>query len=123
MIKLSNRQKMFCREYVKVEGTIGDAYAKAYDTKNINSANTNGSRLLKKPYIQEYINMLQNKIAKQDFLQIEDKRQLLREFAMSEDDTKADRIKAIEVDNKMTGVYVDKHIVDVDNKINITLND
>jgi len=73
MTTLSNNQKLFCQEYIKLGMNGTQAYMKVYKTcKKENVARVNASRLLTKANIQEYIKELQNKVEDKTIVKIED---------------------------------------------------
>lgn len=73
MTTLSNNQKLFCQEYIKLGMNGTQAYMKVYKTcKKENVARVNASRLLTKANIQEYIQELQNKVEDKAVVKIED---------------------------------------------------
>lgn len=73
MTSLSNNQKLFCQEYLKLGMNGTQAYLKAYKTcKKEETARTNASRLLTNANIQEYISELQKKVEEKAVVSIED---------------------------------------------------
>lgn len=72
MTSLSNNQKLFCQEYLKLGMNGTQAYLKAYKTcKKEETARTNASRLLTNANIQEYISELQKKVEEKAVVSIE----------------------------------------------------
>lgn len=73
MTTLSNNQKLFCQEYLKLGMNGTKAYMKVYKTcKKEETARTNASRLLTNANIQEYISELQSKVEDKAIVKIED---------------------------------------------------
>lgn len=71
--KLSNSQKIFCQEYLKLGMNATQAYLKAYrGCKKEETAMVNASRLLRNAKVQEYIKELQSKIEKKALVNIDD---------------------------------------------------
>lgn len=72
MSSLSNNQKLFCQEYLKLGMNGTQAYLKVYKTcKKEETARTNASRLLTNANIQEYISELQKKVEEKAVVSIE----------------------------------------------------
>ena len=97
MSKLTEKQKKFCREYVKTLNATQSAITAGYSKK---TANEIGCENLTKPSIQEYI---QNEIAKEVKEDYKDTNSILGEihnigFGKVADELKAtDRLKALEL--------------------------
>lgn len=73
MTSLSNQQKLFCQEYLKLGMNGTQAYLNIYKScKKEATARTNASRLLTKANIQEYISELQSKVEEKAVVSIED---------------------------------------------------
>ncbi len=73
MNALSNNQKAFCQQYLKLGMNGTQAYLKVYKScKKETTARTNASRLLTKASIQEYISELQNKVEEKAIVSVED---------------------------------------------------
>lgn len=73
MTTISNNQKLFCQEYLKLGMNGTKAYMKVYKTcKKEETARTNASRLLTNANIQEYISELQSKVEDKAIVSIED---------------------------------------------------
>lgn len=73
MTSLSNQQKLFCQEYLKLGMNGTQAYLNAYKSvKKEATARTNASRLLTNANIQEYIKELQEKVEEKAIVSIED---------------------------------------------------
>lgn len=72
MTSLSNNQKLFCQEYLKLGMNGTQAYLKVYKTcKKEETARANASRLLTNANIQEYINELQEEVKEKAVVSIE----------------------------------------------------
>lgn len=73
MTSLSNQQKLFCQEYLKLGMNGTQAYLNVYKSvKKEATARTNASRLLTNANIQEYIKELQEKVEEKAIVSIED---------------------------------------------------
>jgi len=73
MTSLSNQQKLFCQEYLKLGMNGTQAYLNIYKScKKESTAMTNASRLLRNAKVQEYIQELQSKVEEKAVVTIED---------------------------------------------------
>lgn len=73
MTSLSNQQKLFCQEYLKLGMNGTQAYLNIYKScKKESTAMTNASRLLRKAKVQGYIKELQEKVEEKAIVSIED---------------------------------------------------
>ena len=70
---LTNQQKLFCQEYLKLGMNATQAYMKVYKTcKKEETAMANASRLLRNVKVKEYIEELQSKVEENAIVSIED---------------------------------------------------
>ena len=100
---LSNNQKLFCQEYLKLGMNGTQAYMKIYKTcKKEETARTNASRMLTKANIQEYIQDLQKKVEEKTTVTIEDIVNELTAIAFA-DRTKISKVinEEIEIDENV----------------------
>ena len=73
MTSLSNQQKLFCQEYLKLGMNGTQAYLNIYKScKKESTAMTNASRLLRNTKVQGYIKELQEKVEEKAIASIED---------------------------------------------------
>lgn len=73
MTSLSNNQKLFCQEYLKLGMNGTQAYMKVYKScKKEETARVNASRLLTNANIKKYIEELQSKVEEKAIISIED---------------------------------------------------
>lgn len=73
MTSLSNQQKLFCQEYLKLGMNGTQAYLNIYKScKKESTAMTNASRLLSNAKVKEYIEELQSKVEEKAIVTIED---------------------------------------------------
>lgn len=73
MTSLSNNQKLFCQEYLKLGMNGTQAYMKVYKScKKEETARVNASRLLTNANIKKYIEELQAKVEEKAIVSIED---------------------------------------------------
>ena len=112
-MKLNARQKSFCEFYV-VSGNATDAAIKAgYKEKY---AGVNADKLLKNTNIQKYIEELQEKAKGNRIMTAIERREFLTKMILKEETKDTDRLKAVDILNKMDGEYTQK--VEVNGNIN-----
>ena len=116
--KLSSKQRRFCELIVFEKLTAVDAYVNAGYSKN--SAYKNASHLRKKREIADYIKKLQDEITESYILSARERMKILSEMAKNAD-TMKDVRGAIDILNKMTGEYTQKHDINVAGRVIIGL--
>ncbi len=117
---LSNNQRIFCQEYLKLGMNATQAYMKAYKTcKKEETAIASASRLLRNVKVKEYIKELQEKVEKKAVVTIEDIVNELTAIAFA-DRTNISKIvnEEVETDNG-TMIAPNVKFTDTD-KLNIT---
>ena len=104
-MKLNARQKSFCEFYVAsgnaTESAIKAGYSEKYTNKNI-------SKIRQNTAVQEYIKELQEKAKESRILTAREKREWLSEVIKNGNEKLQDRLKALDILNKMDGDYVEK---------------
>lgn len=103
---LTEKQKRFCREYFTNGGNGTQAYLSAYDSKSEVSAANESSILLKKEEIQKYLASLNRPLEKKAVSEREKKRNILWEFINNPAVDDGNRLKAMDLLNKMDSEYV-----------------
>ena len=104
-LKLNARQKSFCEFYV-ASGNATDAAIKAgYKEKN---ARFIGSENLTKANIKKYIEELQEKAKGNRIMTAIERREFLTSMIKDEAVKDTDRLKALDILNKMDGEYTQK---------------
>lgn len=118
MTSLSNNQKLFCQEYLKLGMNGTQAYMKVYKSCNKEeTAKANASRLLTNANIREYIKMLQNKVEEKAVVKIED---IVNELSVIAFGDRSEIAKVESEDivdpetNKVLGVRTHLNITDTD---------
>jgi phage terminase small subunit len=105
---LQQLQENFCVEFVRC-GNNAEAYKKAgYKVKSDKAAAVCATKLLKKANIQARIAELRKEFASSKIMDAAERRELLTQFARDEETAKPDRLKAMDLLNKMDGVYINK---------------
>ena len=113
--QLSAKQKKFCLEFRKNKGCITEAaIAAGYSEK---SASSLGSQLLKNPKVLEYIEQLRLDAQRKSIMGIIERQETLTVIARNPEAAEADRNRAIDILNKMDGIYLVR--VDVNVQCNI----
>lgn len=125
---LSNVQRTFCEEYVNNGKNGTQAYLIAYKScKKEETASVNASRLLRNAKVQEYISELQGELKKKAIMTAEERMEWLTKIIKGEEKETtyyegeekkrepclSDKMKALDLLNKMTGEYTE----------NLNLND
>ena len=111
---LTARQRAFCDAYVSCGNATQAARDAGYSKK---TAYVIGHENLRKPHIIEHIKAKQNEISSQRILTATQRQEILSDIATGKGFT-ADRIRAINELNKMTG----EHLQRIDLDANVTSN-
>ena len=100
---LNAKQKKFCLEFRKSGEATKAALAAGYSQK---SASSLGSQLLKNPKVLEHIDFLRKEAERKSIMGIIERQEKLTDIARNDKAEEADRIRAIDLLNKMDGVYI-----------------
>ena len=101
-------QEKFCVEFVRC-GNATEAYkAAGYKAKTDKAASTVAARLLGNVGIQQRIEELRREMDSRKIMDAAERRELLTQFARDEETGKTDRLRAVDLLNKMDGVYINK---------------
>ena len=101
-------QEKFFIEFVRC-GNATEAYKRAgYKARSDKVAGTAAARLLGNVGIQRRIVELQSEMDSHKIMDAAERRELLTRFARDEDTGKTDRLRAMDLLNKMDGVYINK---------------
>lgn len=103
--KLNIRQRKFAQFYAQTGNIVQSAIQAGYSE---NYANARAHELLEKVGVKELIKELTDKIKDESILTARDRQSILSELAKDEENEPADRIRAIDTLNKMTGEYLNK---------------
>ena len=103
---LTEKMKSFCREYVANNGNGTQAYLLAYDGKSETAASIESSKLLRRDDITEYIAALNKPMENRIQNEREKKRSILWEFIQDTSKSDSDRLKALDLLNKMDSEYI-----------------
>ena len=103
---LTEKQKAFCHEYVKNSGNGTKAYLTAYNSNSENAAKIEASKLLRRDDITEYITTLTRPTVNRIQNEREKKRSILWDFINDTTKSDNDRLKALDLLNKMDAEYI-----------------
>ncbi len=87
-----------------------EAYKNSFNAENMSdkTIDSKACTLLKREKVRERYNELREEVQKTAVMSAFEKRMILREIATNSDSSFADKIRAIDTDNKMAGEYVTK---------------
>jgi phage terminase small subunit len=103
MDNLKDAHEVFCKEYVTNWSGV-KAYQTAYPKSEYNTAKVNASKLLTNTNIQNYIEHIQKDLLKLCGVSVLSNVTKLKEIINNEDAKDSDKIRALEVINKMVGI-------------------
>ena len=104
-LKLNVRQKAFCEFYVASGNATESAIKAGYREQ---TARVTASKILTKANIQEYVKELQEKAKTSRIMTSIERREFLTELIKNGNEKAADRLKALDILNKMDGEYMEK---------------
>lgn len=109
-MRLTEKQKEFCREYVRNSGNGTQAYLHAYDSNSETAASIESSKLLKREEIIDYIATLNKPIEEQAIntaiTEREKKRTFLWNMINNPATSDSDKLRAMDILNKMDSEYI-----------------
>lgn len=103
---LTEKQKAFCREYVRNKGNGTQAYLAAYNSNSETAASIESSKLLRRDDITDYIVALNKPMENIVQNEREKKRNILWSFIHDTTKSDSDRLKAMDLLNKMDSEYI-----------------
>lgn len=112
---MNERQKKFAQHYAQCGNTVQSAIKAGYSESY---ANKRAHELLENVGVAQYIKTLTEKAQEERILSALERQELLSNLARSGEEKTADRIKAVDVLNRMTGEYLDK--VEISGQVNTT---
>ena len=119
---LTEKQERFAQA-VALEGmTYSDAYRSAYDTSRMSdkTVNEKASLLKDNDKVRTRITELRENLVSKKIMTAQERMEWLTEVVKSNEETTSDKMKAIDIMNKMQGEYVQK--VEADVKQEFTIN-
>ena len=102
---MTERQKKFSEYYAQCGNTVQSAIKAGYSEKY---ANARAYEMLGNVGVAEYIRELSEKVQNERIMTAKERQVLLSDIAKDGDNDPADRIRAVDTLNKMTGEYVAK---------------
>ena len=118
-LKLTERQKRFAEYYAQCGNTVQSAISAGYSEKY---ANSDACKILENPRVAEYIRQLTEKAQDSRIMTAKERQITLSDIAKETEYEPSDRIKAIDVLNKMTGEYLVKVEADDETDLNIHID-
>lgn len=106
---LTEKEERFCLSFAKTANATAAAIEAGYSK---NSAGVTASRKLRKANIKARLKELAERKDKNNIMDINQRQELLTKIATEEPDPNA-RIRAIDTLNKMDGLYIQKHEVEI----------
>ena len=113
---MNARQKKFAELYAQSGNTVQSAIGAGYSE---NYANANACKLLENVRISQYIREITEKSQNERIMSACERQALLSDIARDKHEKTRDRVKALDVLNKMTGEYVTK----IEGSISADVND
>ena len=104
-MKLNARQKAFCEYYVACGNATESAIKAGYKEK---TSRVTASKMLTKANIKKYIKELQEKTKTSRIMTAIERREFLTEVIKNGNEKIQDRLKALDILNKMDGEYIEK---------------
>ena len=102
---MTHRQELFIQEYIKTGNATSSAIKAGYSKRTARSI---GQRLLKNVDIKNYIDELSQKIACNSIMTAKEHQEFLTSLILNNDVKVSDKLKAVDLLNKMTGEYIQK---------------
>ena len=121
--KLTTKQEKFITNIIKGMSQR-EAYKDAYNAENMKdeTIDTEACLLFNDQKIAKRYNELLKELENEAVMTAIEKRLLLKQMALDKDNSINDRLKALDIDNKMAGEYITKVEADVNADINITID-
>ncbi|PGH20986.1 terminase [Fusobacterium polymorphum] len=105
MEQMTHRQELFIQEYIKTGNATSSAIKAGYSERTAKSI---GQRLLTFVDIKKRIEELSQKIACNSIMTAKERQEYLTKLINAADVKVSDKLKALDILNKMTGEYIQK---------------
>ena len=102
---MTHRQELFIQEYIKTGNATHSAIAAGYSKRTARSI---GQRLLTYVDIKEAIDRLSKNLAINNIMTAKECQEFLTSLILNNDVKVSDKLKAVDLLNKMTGEYIQK---------------
>lgn len=121
--KLTPKQEKFIQNIIKGMSQR-EAYKDAYNAENMKdeSIDCNACKLFNDAKIKQRYEDLIKELENEAIMTALEKRKLLKELALDKENSVNDRLKALDIDNKMAGEYITKVEAGITADINITID-
>ena len=116
---LTQKQENFCLAYIKT-GNASEAYRQAYNAEKMSEKQIweESSKLNSNPKVAQMVQELRDKAESKAIITLEQRKELLSRFAWEEETDKS--IKAIDLLNKMDGIYIQKNQTELSGTVGVT---
>lgn len=100
-----------------------DAYRASYNAKNMgdNAIYREASLLMENPKVSQRLRELRDQLANESIMSAQKRMEWLTSIVNATGESTGDRLKAIDILNKMSGEYVQKVQADVDTDVTVTV--
>ena len=100
-----------------------DAYRASYNAKNMgdNAIYREASLLMENPKVTQRLKELRDQLANESIMSAQKRMEWLTSIVNATGESTGDRLKAIDILNKMSGEYVQKVQADVDTDVTVTV--
>ena len=102
---MTHRQELFIQEYIKTGNATSSAIKAGYSKRTAKSI---GQRLLTFVDIKKKIDELSQKVANNNIMTAKERQEYLSKLINSDNVKVSDKLKALDILNKMTGEYIQK---------------
>ena len=102
---MTHRQELFIQEYIKTGNATNSAIKAGYSERTAKSI---GQRLLTFVDIKKRIEELSQKVANNNIMSAKERQEYLSKLINRDDVKVSDKLKALDILNKMTGEYIQK---------------
>ena len=119
---LTAKQEQFAQNIIKGMSQA-DAYRSAYNTSRMTdkTIHEKASRMANDDKVRARITELRGQIATESIMTAQKRLEWLTELVYNEESCVSDKLKAIDIMNKMQGEYVQKVQAEVTNAVNISI--
>ena len=102
---MTYKQELFIQEYIKTGNATSSAIKAGYSKR---TARVIGQENLTKPALKKRIEELSQKIACNNIMTAKERQEYLSKLINSDDVKVSDKLKALDILNKMTGEYIQR---------------
>ena len=119
---LTIKQEKFVKN-IMLGMSQADAYRASYNAKNMgdNAIYREASLLMENPKVSQRLKELRDQLANESIMSAQKRMEWLTSIVNATGESTGDRLKAIDILNKMSGEYVQKVQADVDTDVTVTV--